>query len=56
MLRSFVRDLPTQCLQRFVVTDANQGDHVYVRMGQTSNGKVLSIDQSTTTFSGWLLS
>lgn len=39
-----------------VVTDANQGDHVYVRMGQTSNGKVLSIDQSTTTFSGWLLS
>lgn len=39
-----------------VITDANHGDHVYVRMGQNSVGKVRSIDQSTTTFSGWLLS
>lgn len=39
-----------------VVTDANQGDHVYVRMGQNSLGKVRSVDQSTITFSGWLLS
>lgn len=39
-----------------VVIDANQGDHVYVRMGQKSLGKVRSVDQGTTTFSGWLLS
>lgn len=39
-----------------VVADVNQGDHVYVRLGQTSHGKVLSVTYSRTTFSGWFLS
>lgn len=39
-----------------VVTEVNQGDHVYVRLGLESVGKVRSIPESRTTFSGWLLS
>lgn len=38
-----------------IVTDAAQGDHVYVRMAHTSYGKVLSLSKSRTSFSGWLL-
>nr|XP_034319342.1 complement C1q-like protein 4 [Crassostrea gigas] len=37
-----------------VVVDILQGDHVYVRMGE-STGQVNSISVSRTTFSGWLL-
>lgn len=37
-----------------VVVDILQGDHVYVRMGE-STGQVKSISVSRTTFSGWLL-
>ncbi|XP_048751051.2 uncharacterized protein LOC125662753 [Ostrea edulis] len=38
-----------------VVVDVNQGDHVYVRLGEASVGNVLSFIYSRTTFSGWLL-
>ena len=38
-----------------VVTNAIQGDHVYVRMGRASAGKVMSPSVSRTSFSGWLL-
>jgi hypothetical protein len=38
-----------------VVVDVNQGDHVFVRLSQTSVGKVLSVDNSKSTFSGWIL-
>lgn len=38
-----------------VVVDVSSGDHVYVRLGRTSNGRVASIGESRTTFSGWLL-
>lgn len=39
-----------------VVAYVSQGDHIYVRLGRTSHGKVLSVTFSRTTFSGWLLS
>lgn len=39
-----------------VVADVNQGDHLYVRLEETSIGIVRSITKSKTTFSGWLLS
>nr|XP_011453844.2 complement C1q-like protein 2 [Crassostrea gigas] len=39
-----------------VVTEVNQGDHVYVRLGLASTRRVRSIPESRTTFSGWLLS
>ena len=38
-----------------VVVDAAQGDHVYIRLGDPSKGKVQSISQSRSTISGWLL-
>lgn len=38
-----------------VVVDVSQGDHIYIRMGMTSQGKVLSISESRSTFSGWRL-
>lgn len=39
-----------------VVTNVNQGDHVYVRLRQASRSHVPSFPPSRTTFSGWLLS
>ena len=38
-----------------VVVDVAVGNHIYVRLGYESNGKVLSITESKTSFSGWLL-
>lgn len=38
-----------------VVVHVSSGDHVYVRLGRTSNGRVASIGESRTTFSGWIL-
>lgn len=38
-----------------VAVDVSQGDHIYIRMGMISQGKVLSITKSRTTFSGWRL-
>lgn len=38
-----------------VVVDVSQGDHIYIRTGMTSQGKVPSISKSRTTFSGWRL-
>nr|XP_022312165.1 complement C1q tumor necrosis factor-related protein 4-like [Crassostrea virginica] len=38
-----------------VVVDVAVGNHIYVRLGYESNGKVLSIAESKTSFSGWLL-
>lgn len=38
-----------------VVVGVSHVDHVYVRLGRTSNGRVASIHESRTTFSGWLL-
>ena len=38
-----------------VVSDVVQGDQVYVRLGHTSGGNVMSVSSSRTTFSGWLL-
>lgn len=38
-----------------VVVDVSQGDHIFIRIGTTSDRKVLSISKSRTTFSGWRL-
>ena len=37
------------------VTDVIQGDHVYVRLAESSRGLVKSHPLSRTSFSGWLL-
>ena len=38
-----------------VVVGVARGDHVYVRLGSDSQGKVGSVAHSRSTFSGWLL-